>query len=63
MRTKDTIQDEVDAIRDRIYEKIKDMTPEEECDYFNSRARETFRRMGIPFRPAEPVLKRYTRPD
>jgi len=34
------IEDEVDAIRDRIYEKIKDMKPDEEIAYFNSMVRE-----------------------
>jgi hypothetical protein len=30
------IEDAVDAIRDAIYEEIKDMTPEEETAYFNA---------------------------
>jgi hypothetical protein len=34
------IEDEVDAIRDTIYEKIKDMTSAEETAYFNAIAEE-----------------------
>ena len=34
------IEDEVDAIRDKIYEEIKDMTPSEETAYFNALAEE-----------------------
>ena len=30
------IEDEIDAIRDKIYEEIKDMTPSEETAYFNA---------------------------
>jgi hypothetical protein len=39
--TTDTdIEDQVDAIRDKIYEKIKDMTVSEETAYFNAIAEE-----------------------
>ena len=34
------IEDEVDAIRDKIYEEIKAMTPDEEIAYFNAAAEE-----------------------
>ena len=40
MKLTTDIEDEVDAIRDRIYEKIKDMKPDEEIAYFNSMVRE-----------------------
>ena len=30
------IEDQIDAIRDEIYEEIKDMTPAEHVTYFNS---------------------------
>jgi len=63
MRTKDTIEEEVDAIRDRIYARTKDMTMEERCEYYNSRARETFKRMGWVFRPGQTVLNISPRPN
>jgi hypothetical protein len=34
------IEDQIDAIRDKIYEKIKDMTTSEETAYFNAIAEE-----------------------
>jgi hypothetical protein len=34
------IEDQVDAIRDKIYEKIKNMTASEETAYFNAIAEE-----------------------
>jgi len=40
MKLTTDIEDQVDAIRDKIYEKIKDMTTDEEVIYFNSLARE-----------------------
>ena len=36
MKLTTDIEDEIDAIRDRIYEKIKDMTVSEEIAYFNA---------------------------
>jgi hypothetical protein len=30
------IEDQIDAIRDQIYEEIKDMTPSEHTAYFNA---------------------------
>jgi hypothetical protein len=40
-----TFEDELDAIRLAIYEKIKDMTPEEEITYLKSRS--------------DPIIKEY----
>ena len=34
------IEDEIDTIRDKIYDEIKDMTPGEETAYFNAIAEE-----------------------
>ena len=34
------IEDQIDAIRDKIYEEIKDMTPDEETAHFNAIAEE-----------------------
>jgi hypothetical protein len=36
MKSPNTIEAEIDAIRDQIYEVIKDMTPEEETVYFRN---------------------------
>jgi hypothetical protein len=41
------IEDEIDAIRDKICEEIKDMTPEEEVAYFNAAAEEARTKYNI----------------
>jgi hypothetical protein len=41
------IEDELDAIRIRIYERTKDMTPEERVAYVNSEARRILKPYGI----------------
>ena len=41
MKLTTDIEYEIDAIRDSIYEKIKDMSPDEETAYFNAIAEET----------------------
>ncbi|GMO52091.1 MAG: hypothetical protein Pg6C_17420 [Treponemataceae bacterium] len=38
MKLTTDIEDEIDAIRDAIYEEIKDMSPAEETAYFNTEA-------------------------
>jgi cell division protein FtsB len=40
MKLTTDIEDEIDAIRDTIYEEIKDMSSEEEPAYFNAIAEE-----------------------
>ena len=35
-RTSNPIEDELDVVRLKIYERIKDMTPEEEVAYFRA---------------------------
>jgi hypothetical protein len=40
MKLTSDIEDEIDAIRDKIYEEIKDMTTSEETAYFNAIAEE-----------------------
>ncbi|GHV74870.1 hypothetical protein AGMMS49940_21720 [Spirochaetia bacterium] len=47
MKSKNIIEDEVDAIRDKIYEKIKDMSPEEEIAYINAQADAVCKEFGI----------------
>ena len=44
--TTDT-EDEIDAIRNKIYEEIKDMTPGEEVAYFNAIAEEARRKYNF----------------
>jgi hypothetical protein len=41
------IEDELDAIRIRHYERTKNMTPEEEVDYVNNKAAEILKPYGI----------------
>jgi hypothetical protein len=41
------IEDEIDAIRDKIYEKIKDMTPNERTAYYNALAEEARTKYNI----------------
>jgi hypothetical protein len=38
MKQTSKIEDEVDAIRDKIYEEIKDISPAEEIAYINTKA-------------------------
>jgi hypothetical protein len=40
MKLTTDIEDQVDAIRDKIYEEIKDMSPSEETAYFNAQGEE-----------------------
>ena len=54
MKLTTDIEDQVDVIRDKIYEKIKDMTTEEEVIYFNSLAREA--REKYNFHVEKPTL-------
>jgi len=46
------IEDNVDAIRDAIYEKIKDMTSEEETAYFNAIAEKARKEHNIHVIPS-----------
>jgi hypothetical protein len=41
------IEDEIDAIRDKIYEEIKDMTPSEKVAYFNAAVEEARTKYNI----------------
>ena len=41
------VEDEIDAIRIKIYEQTKDMTSEEQVEYFNRRTLEAFEKFGI----------------
>ena len=46
MRLTSDIEDEVDAIRDQIYDETKNMTPTEHVAYFNVKTEEA-RKRGI----------------
>jgi len=45
------IEDEIDAIRDKIYEATERMTPQERVEYINTRAKETLKKI----RSSKPV--------
>jgi hypothetical protein len=47
MKLTSKIEDEVDAIRDRIYEEIKDMSPSEQTAFINARADAVCKEFGI----------------
>ena len=49
----DPIEDELDAIRIKLYEQTKDMTTRERVEFFNKKAREGLARHGITVRYAE----------
>ena len=55
MKLTTDIEDPVDAIRDKIYEKIKDMTSNERTAYFNARADEA--RKKYNFRVIKSAVK------
>jgi len=48
-----SIEDELDAIRIKLYEQTKDMTSEEEAEFYNKMAKEELERHGIKPRYAE----------
>jgi len=47
LKTYDTFEDELDDIRLRIYEEIKDMTPEEEIVYIKMKTAPVMKEFGI----------------
>jgi hypothetical protein len=47
MRCSNDIEAEVDSIRDKIYEKTKELTPSERTDFINSRAEEVMKQYGL----------------
>ena len=57
-RTYDDFEDELDAIRIQIYEKIKDMTPEEEVAYINKQAEPIIKKLGLRVSTLKPVQPR-----
>ncbi len=51
----DTFEDELDAIRLRLYEEIKDMTPEERAAYSNAQAEPVMKEFNIKWAALWPV--------
>jgi len=47
------VEDELDAIRIKLYEQTKDMTPEEQTVFFRKLAQEAFAKHGITPRYAD----------
>jgi len=47
MKLTTDIEDEIDAIRDKIYEEIKNMSPSEETSHFNAIAEEAKRKYNF----------------
>ena len=47
MKTYNSFENELDAIRLAIYEEIKEMTPEEETAYFRRKTEPILNRLGI----------------
>jgi hypothetical protein len=53
------VEDELDAIRIKIYERTKDMSSAEQVEYFNRRTREAFAKYGIKSKiVSAPIVKR-----
>jgi len=55
MKLTSDIEDQIDAIRDKIYEEIKDMTTSERTAYFNALAEEA--RTKYNFRVIKSAVK------
>ena len=55
---KNSIEDELDAIRIKLYEQTKDMTTEEQVAFFNNGAKEILARQGIKAKFAPPPARR-----
>jgi len=63
MKKLNMIEAELDAIRDKIYEEIKDMTPEEETAYFQRETADAIRQYGLRLvksAPSAPVFSKHT---
>jgi hypothetical protein len=47
MKTKNVIEDDLDVIRNKIYEKIKGMSPVEEVEHFDRATEEVIEKYGL----------------
>jgi hypothetical protein len=62
-RTSNPIEDEINAIRIKLYEQTKDMTTDERVAFFNDRAKEGLAKHGIKARyVTAPVVRRQVQP-
>ena len=60
-RTSDTLEEELNAIRLSIYEEIKDMTPEEEENYFRTQTEPIIKEFNMKrstLKPVKPIPSR-----
>ena len=57
-RTSNPIEDELDVVRLKIYERIKDMTPEEEVAYFRAQNAPIIRQFNLKMSPLKPMEPR-----
>ena len=57
-RTSNPIEDELDVVRLKIYERIKDMTPEEEVAYFRAQNEPIIRQFNLKMSPLKPMEPR-----
>lgn len=56
----DPIEEEINTIRLRIYDRIKNMTPEEEARYFITRTDPIIKKYNMkmsPLRPVKPIKR------
>ena len=57
----ETFEDELDAIRLRLYEEVKDMTPEEEIAYLKAQVEPLYQEFGIrtsDLKPVNPIKRK-----
>lgn len=57
----ETFEDELDAIRLSLYEKVKDMTPEEEIAYLKAQVEPLYQEFGIrtsDLKPVNPIKRK-----
>lgn len=57
----ETFEDELDAIRLRLYEEVKDMTPEEEIAYLKVQVEPLYQEFGIrtsDLKPVNPIKRK-----
>jgi hypothetical protein len=58
-KSNDTLEQELNAIRIKLYEQTKDMTTQERVAFFNNRGREILARHGINPKIVEmPIVRR-----
>ena len=57
-KTSNPIEDELDSIRLRLYERIKGMPPEEEVAYFRAQNEPIVRQFNMKMSPLKPVKPR-----